>query len=118
MSRGLGKLQAKLLAVLEQNKTLPVSVAAWMAYDLPPTADGHIDIAAVTPSMRAATERALLGLQKRGLAFATHRSRFGWEWARRDKALASIAKAVSVFGNNGARGYSCALIDAWADGSA
>src|SRR5215831_17024978 len=76
MSRGLGRMQRRILAIMRDAEYRDVHTLAALAHGLRP----HLSAVPPTPSQLAGTSRALAGLAERGLAFRVGRR---WTTERR-----------------------------------
>ena len=113
MSRGLGKVQARTLALLREKGELDPLELAGIVYGVEPDAAG---IVRVNDAQCAAVRRALTTLQQRGLAFRTGFNTLGRScWRDRAAAVEYVDRVAQAFGNSALRDYPRPLQEAWAD---
>lgn len=96
MSKGYGKLQRAILAVLSDDKQADTLEIACRAHDVTPDANG---CATISPSQRAATARALYRLQADGAVVRLFCGRHGRTyWGSPACAAAYAQRYAATFG--------------------
>lgn len=102
MSKGLGRIQSRVLATLEARTSADPFTLAAEVLEVSPDGDRvrHLSNAQLTT-----VRRALASLQRRGLAYRLFIGRGGrGYWATREKALAYAERTARAFGNAGLPG--------------
>jgi len=100
MSRGLGKVQRALLAILQQQPALTSFELAAQVYRVLVEPDGRWS---VSNTQRTAVRRALSALQRRGLALQIGRNRQGRAaWMTREQAEHYAVHVAGMMGTRSA----------------